>query len=45
MGPPASNGTVKYPRWGAMPDGSWRYEIRRFVTAGSVPPEIDFKSP
>jgi hypothetical protein len=45
MGPPASNGTIKYPRWGAMPDGSWRYEIRRFVTAGSVPPEIDFKSP
>jgi hypothetical protein len=45
LGPPAGNGTVKYPGWGAMPDGSWRYVIRRFVTAASVPPEIDFTAP
>jgi len=45
MGPPASNGTVKYPAWGAMPDGSWRYVIKRFVTAETVPADIDFKQP
>jgi len=45
MGPPASNGTVKYPAWGAMPDGSWRYVIHRFVTAEAAPPNIDFKQP
>ncbi len=45
MGPPASNGTVKYPAWGAVPDGSWRYVIRRFVTGESVPAEIDFNNP
>ncbi len=43
MGPPASNGTVKYPAWGAMPDGSWRYVIRQFVTAPSVPDETVFQ--
>jgi len=45
MGPPASNGAVKYPAWGAMPDGSWRYVIKRFVTASTVPPDVDFKNP
>jgi hypothetical protein len=45
MGPPASNGSVKYPAWGAMPDGSWRYVIKRFVTAEAVPAEIDFEKP
>jgi hypothetical protein len=45
MGPPASNGTVKYPAWGAMPDGSWRYVIKRFETAESVPAGIDFRNP
>jgi len=45
MGPPASNGSVKYPAWGAMPDGSWRYVIRKFETAETVPAEVDFKNP
>ena len=45
MGPPASNGTVKYPAWGAVPDGSWRYVIKRFVTAETVPADVDFKQP
>jgi len=45
MGPPASNGTVKYPAWGAVPDGSWRYVIKRFVTAEAVPADVDFKQP
>jgi hypothetical protein len=45
MGPPASNGTVKYPAWGALPDGSWRYVIKKFVTAENVPVEVDFKNP
>lgn len=45
MGPPASNGTVKYPAWGAMPDGSWRYVIKKFVTAKAVPADVDFKNP
>lgn len=43
MGPPASNGTVKYPSWGVVPDGSWRYVIKKFVTAESVPADVDFK--
>ena len=45
MGPPASNGTVKYPAWGAVPDGSWRYVIKRFETAEAVPEGIDFRNP
>jgi hypothetical protein len=45
MGPPAGNGMVKYPAWGAMPDGSLRYVIRKFVTAEVVPEEVDFKAP
>lgn len=45
FGPLGSNGTVKYPRWGAMPDGSWRYEIVRLVTAASVPTDISFAKP
>ena len=45
FGPLASNGTVKYPKWGAMPDGSWRYEIVRFITAAEVPENISFTEP
>lgn len=45
MGPLASNGTVRYPRWGAMPDGSWRYEIQRFETAETAPADVDFGEP
>lgn len=45
FGPLASNGSVKYPRWGAMPDGSWRYEVVRLVTSATAPADISFTSP
>lgn len=45
FGPLASNGTVKYPEWGAMPDGSWRYEVVRLVTAAVVPADVSFTQP
>lgn len=45
FGPLASNGTIKYPKWGARPDGSWRYEIVRLETAASVPSDVNFTSP
>jgi hypothetical protein len=45
FGPLAGNGAIKYPKWGAMPDGSWRYEIIRMVTADRVPPDVSFASP
>jgi len=45
FGPLSSNGTIKYPRWGARPDGDFRYEIVRIVTAGAVPDEVDFMAP
>lgn len=45
FGPLASNGSVKYPKWGAMPDGSWRYEVVRLVTAVTVPPDVSFAAP
>jgi hypothetical protein len=45
FGPLASNGTIKYPKWGARPDGSWRYEIVRLETAASVPANVNFTAP
>ncbi len=45
FGPLASSGQIKYPKWGARPDGSWRYEIVRFVPAESVPAEVSFSKP
>lgn len=45
FGPLASNGSVKYPKWGAMPDGSWRYEVVRLVTLDTVPADISFTAP
>ena len=45
FGPLASNGSVRYPKWGAMPDGSWRYEVIRLVTAATVPAEVNFTTP
>ena len=45
FGPLGDNGTIRYPRWGARPDGAWRYEIVRVVTAEAVPAGIDFASP
>ncbi|HYC69974.1 MAG TPA: hypothetical protein VEB66_02130 [Opitutaceae bacterium] len=45
FGPLATNGTIKYPRWGARPDGSWRYEIVRLVTGETVPADVDFTQP
>jgi hypothetical protein len=38
FGPLASSGSVRYPKWGARADGSWRYEIRRFEAGGTTPP-------
>lgn len=43
--PLAGNGTVKYPKWGAMPDGSWRYEVVRLVTAPTAPTDVSFTTP
>lgn len=45
FGPLSSNGTVKYPRWGGRPDGDFRYEIVRLVTAESVPENVNFNAP
>lgn len=45
FGPLTSNGTVNYAKWGATPDGSFRYEIVRFITAAEVPTDISFTKP
>jgi hypothetical protein len=45
FGPLASNGTVKFPKWGASADGSFRYEIVRFITAAEVPADASFSTP
>jgi hypothetical protein len=45
FGPLASNGTVKYPKWGSRPDADFRYEIVRVVTAETVPADVDFAQP
>jgi hypothetical protein len=45
FGPLASNGTVSYPKWGAVPAGQWRYEIVRLVTAATVPADVNFTEP
>jgi hypothetical protein len=45
FGPLTSNGTINYARWGATPDGSFRYEVVRFITAAEVPNNISFTEP
>ena len=45
FGPLASSGAIKYPKWGARPDGSWRYEIVRLQTAEAVPADVSFAEP
>lgn len=45
FGPLASNGTIKYPKWGSITTGPWRYEIVSLVTAPSVPGNIHFTEP
>jgi hypothetical protein len=45
FGPLASSGEIKYPKWGARPDGSWRYEIVRLEAAEKVPDAISFTTP
>jgi hypothetical protein len=45
FGPLAASGAIKYPKWGARPDGSWRYEIVRLTTADRVPADISFTEP
>jgi hypothetical protein len=45
FGPLASSGEIKYPKWGARPDGSWRYEIVKLEAAERVPESVSFSSP
>lgn len=45
FGPLASNGSIKYPKWGAVPAGQWRYEVVRLVTAAAVPAGVSFTVP
>jgi hypothetical protein len=45
FGPLAPSGAIKYPKWGARPDGSWRYEIVRLTTAEAVPADVSFTEP
>ena len=45
FGPLVSNGTINYPKWGAIPTGPWRYEIVRLVTSDRVPADVSFDSP
>ena len=45
FGPLASAGGVKYPKWGARADGSWRYEVLDFVAASEVPKDAFTTSP
>jgi len=45
FGPLASNGSIRYPKWGAIPGGPWRYEIVRLVTAAQAPPDVSFDAP
>ncbi len=45
FGPLAPSGKIKYPKWGARPDGSWRYEVIRLVTAAKPPSDISFSQP
>lgn len=40
FGPLASAGRVKYPKWGARADGSWRYEVLKLVAEATVPPGL-----
>jgi len=37
FGPLSAAGGVRYPKWGARADGSWRYEIVRFEALSAVP--------
>lgn len=37
FGPLAKAGDLRYPKWGGRPDGSWRYEIVRFVAETTEP--------
>jgi hypothetical protein len=45
FGPLATSGQIRYPKWGAVPGGPWRYEIVRLVTAESPPADISFSKP
>ena len=45
FGPLAASGAIKYPKWGARPDGSWRYEIVRLVAGEKPPADVSFAKP
>lgn len=40
FGPLATAGRVRYPKWGARADGSWRYEILRLEAVAGPPPGV-----
>ncbi len=37
FGPLTRSGDLRYPKWGARADGSWRYEIVRFEASSTAP--------
>ena len=41
----AASGAIKYPKWGARPDGSWRYEIVRLTSSEATPADVSFIEP
>ena len=45
FGPLSASGQIKYPKWGARPDGSWRYEIVRLVASEKAPADVSFTEP
>jgi hypothetical protein len=45
FGPLARNGSINYPKWGAVPAGLWRYEIVKIVTSATVPADVSFTTP
>jgi len=45
FGPLAASGKIKYPKWGARPDGSWRYEVVKLSASENVPNGVTFSKP
>jgi hypothetical protein len=44
FGPLTSAGAVKYPRWGANPSATFRYEVTEFLPS-TEPPTVSFDKP
>ena len=45
FGPLETKAHAKFPKWGARPDGSWRYEIVRLQIAEAAPSYVSFSEP